>query len=162
MCIIHILFLYIGSAVYRTAGHVLRAVSGGSLVLLCPCCCLLSWCSAPSPKKCWSSCWVIMAQKLSLYMWLVLMWLDACTCVIVWKYKCKDVYFCLQAPAVKAFESLSGQVQLYSCAALVLLSFIFLLLARFSFRWNEQICFTCGLKGLFTQKLKTVIICSCL
>ncbi|XP_051744360.1 uncharacterized protein si:ch211-11k18.4 [Ctenopharyngodon idella] len=38
------------------------------------------------------------------------------------------------APAVKAFESLSVEVQLYSCAGLVLLSFIFLLLARFSFR----------------------------
>ncbi|KAG1967706.1 EH domain-containing protein [Pimephales promelas] len=38
------------------------------------------------------------------------------------------------APAVKVFESLSVEVQLYSCAGLVLLSFIFLLLARFSFR----------------------------
>ncbi|KAK9977558.1 hypothetical protein ABG768_019365 [Culter alburnus] len=38
------------------------------------------------------------------------------------------------APAVKAFESLSVEVQLYSCAGLVLLSFIFLLLSRFSFR----------------------------
>lgn len=38
------------------------------------------------------------------------------------------------APAVKAFESLSVEVQLYSCAGLVLLSFILLLLARFSFR----------------------------
>uniref|UniRef100_A0A8C1RME9 Si:ch211-11k18.4 n=1 Tax=Cyprinus carpio TaxID=7962 RepID=A0A8C1RME9_CYPCA len=37
-------------------------------------------------------------------------------------------------PAVKAFESLSAEVQLYSCAGLVLLSFIFLLIARFSFR----------------------------
>uniref|UniRef100_A0A9R1SR68 Si:ch211-11k18.4 n=2 Tax=Cyprinus carpio TaxID=7962 RepID=A0A9R1SR68_CYPCA len=37
-------------------------------------------------------------------------------------------------PAVKAFESLSAEVQLYSCAALVLLSFVFILLARFSFR----------------------------
>lgn len=38
------------------------------------------------------------------------------------------------APAVKAFESLSIEVQLYSCAGLVVLSFIFLLLARLSFR----------------------------
>ncbi|XP_016339624.1 uncharacterized protein LOC107687000 [Sinocyclocheilus anshuiensis] len=37
-------------------------------------------------------------------------------------------------PAVKAFESLSGEVQLYSCAGLVLLSFVLILLARFSFR----------------------------
>ncbi|XP_043091737.1 uncharacterized protein si:ch211-11k18.4 [Puntigrus tetrazona] len=37
-------------------------------------------------------------------------------------------------PAVKAFESLSAEVQLYSCAGLVLLSFIFILLSRFSFR----------------------------
>ncbi|XP_051988473.1 uncharacterized protein si:ch211-11k18.4 [Xyrauchen texanus] len=38
------------------------------------------------------------------------------------------------APAVKVFESLTVEVQLYSCVGLVLLSFILLLLARFSFR----------------------------
>ncbi|XP_052408158.1 uncharacterized protein LOC127953219 [Carassius gibelio] len=37
-------------------------------------------------------------------------------------------------PAVKAFESLSAEVQLYSCAGLVLLSFCFILIARFAFR----------------------------
>uniref|UniRef100_A0A8C1ER14 Si:ch211-11k18.4 n=1 Tax=Cyprinus carpio carpio TaxID=630221 RepID=A0A8C1ER14_CYPCA len=41
-------------------------------------------------------------------------------------------------PAVKAFESLSAEVQLYSCAGLVLLSFIFLLIARFSFSRGED------------------------
>uniref|UniRef100_A0A672RV16 Uncharacterized LOC107567764 n=1 Tax=Sinocyclocheilus grahami TaxID=75366 RepID=A0A672RV16_SINGR len=43
-------------------------------------------------------------------------------------------------PAVKAFESLSAEVQLYSCAGLVLLSFIFILLARFSFSRGEDWC----------------------
>ncbi|XP_067285010.1 uncharacterized protein si:ch211-11k18.4 [Pseudorasbora parva] len=43
------------------------------------------------------------------------------------------------APAVKAFETLSVEVQLYSCAGLVLLSFIFLLLARFSFRTKSTL-----------------------
>ncbi|KAK2916209.1 hypothetical protein QQF64_024681 [Cirrhinus molitorella] len=42
-------------------------------------------------------------------------------------------------PAVKAFETLSGEVQLYSCVGLVLLSFIFILLARFSFRTKSTL-----------------------
>jgi len=49
-----------------------------------------------------------------------------------------SVGLCVQAPAVKVFESLSVEVQLYSCAGLVLLSFIFLLLARFSFRYKKK------------------------
>ncbi|TRY59865.1 hypothetical protein DNTS_035278 [Danionella cerebrum] len=43
------------------------------------------------------------------------------------------------APAVKAFESLSVDAQLYSCGGLVFLSFIFLLLARFSFRTKSTL-----------------------
>lgn len=40
----------------------------------------------------------------------------------------------LQAPVVKASESLSVEAQLYVCGGLVLLSFILLILARFSSR----------------------------
>lgn len=37
-------------------------------------------------------------------------------------------------PAVRIFDSLSGEQQLYSCGGLVLLSFLLLVIARFSFR----------------------------
>ncbi|MEQ2162453.1 hypothetical protein GOODEAATRI_019922, partial [Goodea atripinnis] len=38
------------------------------------------------------------------------------------------------APIVRIFESLSGEQQLYCCGGLVLLSFLLLIIARFSFR----------------------------
>lgn len=39
-----------------------------------------------------------------------------------------------QTPIARIFESLSVEQQLYSCGALVLLSFLLLIIARFSFR----------------------------
>lgn len=62
----------------------------------------------------------------------------------------------LQAPVVKAFDSLSVETQLYVCGGLVLLSFILLILARFSsrlvrlcaLRLSQQISrFECYLKS---------------
>lgn len=41
-----------------------------------------------------------------------------------------------QSPVVKVFDSLSVEQQLYSCGGLVLLSFLLLLIARFSFKYE--------------------------
>ncbi|XP_072225428.1 uncharacterized protein [Leuresthes tenuis] len=42
-------------------------------------------------------------------------------------------------PIVRVFDSLSGEQQLYSCAGLVLLSFLLLIIARFSFRTRSTL-----------------------
>uniref|UniRef100_G3PIE0 Si:ch211-11k18.4 n=1 Tax=Gasterosteus aculeatus aculeatus TaxID=481459 RepID=G3PIE0_GASAC len=42
-------------------------------------------------------------------------------------------------PAVKAFDSLSAEHQLYGCGGLVLLSFLLLIIARFSFRYHKNL-----------------------
>lgn len=42
----------------------------------------------------------------------------------------------LQTPVIKLFDSMTGEQQLYVCAGLVLLSFILLIIARFSFRYT--------------------------
>lgn len=44
-----------------------------------------------------------------------------------------------QTPVVQVFDSLSASQQLYSCVGLVLLSFLLLIIARFSFRYEKQI-----------------------
>lgn len=44
-----------------------------------------------------------------------------------------------QTPIVRVFDSLSVEQQLYSCGGMVLVSFLLLLIARFSFRWDSWI-----------------------
>lgn len=73
-------------------------------------------------------------EALTLYVVSMYVYAFVCVCVGFTVDTDVRVGLCVQVPAVKAFESLSAEVQLYSCAGLVLLSFIFLLIARFSFR----------------------------
>lgn len=77
-------------------------------------------------------------QMLSLYLVSVYRLLAIVRCVHeVVECKCRFSSH-RQTPVVKVFDSLSASQQLYSCVGLVLLSFLLLIIARFSFRYEKQ------------------------
>lgn len=122
-----------------TGGRVARAACWPCWASASPwpwwhCCC---W--GLCPRSCWSWGWAATAQRLCRSTWSLPFFFFFCQPCMqlngmqpVWLFLFSH---CLQTPVIKLLDSLTGEQQLYACAALVLLSFILLIIARFSFRY---------------------------